>query len=93
MGKYNGHLWPKLREKLWVPAINGGVSPTLIGGADNKHSARRVDDVVGDGGQVINVHETLDLHEEPVDQPEIAAGNSRDRGNRLSIDKIGAIEA
>jgi hypothetical protein len=28
-----------------------------------------------------------------VDQPEIAAGNSRDRGDCLSIGKIGAIEA
>jgi hypothetical protein len=42
---------------------------------------------------VIDIHETLDLYEQPVDQPEIAAGNSRDRGDCLSIGKIGAIEA
>jgi hypothetical protein len=54
----------------------GFSSTIIIGGTDDEHSSRRGDDFVGDGGKVIDVHETPDLHEEPMYQTEIADGNS-----------------
>lgn len=55
----------------------------LLGDADDQRGAGCFDDIIGDGGQLVDLHDPLHLGEQPVDEAEVAAGDPGDRGDGL----------
>ncbi len=60
--------------------------------ADDQRATRRVDHLVRDEGQVIDLQDAFDLYEQTMQQSEIAAGDSGNRGYGLGVRKICRIE-
>ena len=52
----------------------------------------RFDHVVGDDGEVVDFHYSFDLGEEPFEEPEVAAGDTGDRGDGLSVGEVVGVE-
>jgi len=53
--------------------------------ADDEGAAGGLDDVAGDDGEVVDLHDTGDLGEQAVDEPEVPAGDASDRGDGLGV--------
>src|SRR5215831_12281456 len=78
-------------RRLWRESINGASSLTLCG-ANNECAAGGLDHVLCDDSQLINKQDPLNLHKQPVEQPEIAIGDAADSGNGLRVRKISAVK-
>ena len=52
--------------------------------ADDEILARRLHDLLGDDAQLVGLQDALDLGEEALDQPEVAAGDARHGRHRLA---------
>ena len=63
-----------------------------LGEPDDEGGAGGFDDVVGDGVELVDLHDPAHLSEEPVDEAEVAAGNSRDRGDGLRVGEVVGVE-
>ena len=87
----NGRLRTGLVGMVWPSAISGGVLPGLCG-ADHERTPGCLDHVIGDDVQPIDFQDALDLDEEAVQQPEIAACDARDGSTGLRIGEVGAVE-
>jgi hypothetical protein len=48
--------------------------------------------IIGDDGEFVGFEDALDLHEQPVQEAEVAAGHAGDRGDGLSVGEIGVVE-
>jgi len=53
--------------------------------ADDEGAAGGLDDVAGDDGEVIDLHDPFGLGEQPADEAEVAAGDAADRGDGLGV--------
>ena len=60
--------------------------------ADDEGAAGCFDDVVGDGVQVVDLHDAVDLDEQPLDEPEVSAGDAGDRGYGLGVGEVVWVE-
>src|SRR5699024_844558 len=56
-----------------------------VSDADDQGGACGFDDVVGDGVQLVNLHDAFHLGEESVDEAEVAPGDAGDRGDSLGV--------
>ena len=77
---------------LSIAKLTGVVSPNylaLLRGANDKHLSGCGDDVRGDGVELIDVEDAGDLGHEPFDEPEVAAGDSADRGDGFDVVVVG----
>ena len=66
----------------------------LFGGlcdADDERAPGRFNDIVGDDRQTIDFKNAPDLHEEPVKQAKVAAGDACDGGDGLGVGEIGFV--
>ena len=63
-----------------------------LGEPDDEGGAGGFDDVVGDGVELVDLHAPAHLSEEPVDEAEVAAGNSRDRRDGLRVGEVVGVE-
>jgi hypothetical protein len=59
---------------------------------DDQILARCLDDLFSDQPQIIVVRDALDLREQTLDQPGVAAHDARGRGHGLGIDDVIGIE-
>ena len=82
---------PRMALWLWRESINGASSLTLCG-ANHECAAGGLDHVLCDDIQLVNKQDPLNLHKQPVEQPEIAIGDAADSGNGLRVRKISAVE-
>lgn len=64
----------------------------LLGDADDQRGAGCFDDIIGDGGQLVDLHDPLHLGEQPVDEAEVAAGDPGDRGDGLGVGEVFGVE-
>ena len=66
--------------KIGQEPISGGISSALFGGSDPDHerAPRGLYHVIRDDRQAVDLENALDLHEQPMEEPEIAAGDPRD---------------
>lgn len=64
----------------------------LLGDADDQRGAGCFDDIIGDGGQLFDLHDPLHLGEQPVDEAEVAAGDPGDRGDGLGVGEVFGVE-
>src|SRR3954464_3525973 len=71
--------------------MSGGLSPALCG-ADDERTAGRLDHIVGDHRQAVDLQDAPDLDEQAMEQAEVAARDPRDRGHGLGIGKVGLVE-
>lgn len=62
------------------------------GESDDEGGTGSFDDVVGDGVELVDLHDPAHLGEEPVDEAEVAAGNSRDRRDGLRVGEVVGVE-
>ncbi len=60
----------------------------MLEGTDDEVLARRLDDLLGDQPQFVDLQNALNLGEEALDQAEVTAGDARDRGYRLSVGEV-----
>ena len=60
--------------------------------ADDEGAGGCFDDVVGDGFELVDLQHRCDLREDPLQQPEVAAGDALDRGNCLGIREVIRVE-
>lgn len=51
-----------------------------------------IDNLVGNEGQLVDLHDPLDLGEQPMQEAEIAAGDAGDRGDGLRVRKISVVQ-
>jgi hypothetical protein len=63
-------------------------SSSDLSGADHKTLSGSLHQLLGDGFDFIDLHETLDLQAEPVDQSDVAAGNPNDGCDSLGVREI-----
>src|SRR2546421_5499864 len=71
--------------------INGAQSSTLSG-ANHECAARCLDHILCDDMQFVDPQDTLNLHEQPVEQSEVSAGDAADGGHGLRVRKIRTVE-
>ena len=50
---------------------------------DHEGAAGRFDDIVGDYRKAVDLEDAFDLHEQPVKEPEVAARDAGNRGDRV----------
>lgn len=60
--------------------------------ADDEGAGGCFDDIVGDGFELVDLQYAGDLGEEPFEQPEVAAGDSLDRGDCLGVGEVVGVE-
>ena len=60
--------------------------------ADDEDALCRFDRVVDDDGEVVDFHYSFDFWEEPFEEPEVAAGDTGDRGDSLSVSDVFGVE-
>lgn len=65
----------------------------ISGGADDEGFGGGVDDVSGDDGQIVDLEDAIDLTEQALDEPEIAAGQTDDGSNGLVVGEVGRVQA
>ena len=51
------------------------------------------DDVVGDGVQLVDLEDAVDLREEPFEEAEVAAGDAFDGGDGLGVGEVVRVES
>src|SRR5437879_3374906 len=68
------------------------VKSSTLCGANNECAAGCLDHVLCDDMQLVNKQDPLNLHKQPVEQPEIALGDAADGGHGLRIRKISAVK-
>ena len=59
-----------------------------LAGADDEGAAGGFDDVVGEGLQVVDLHDAFDLGEQSVDEPKVASGDAGDGGDGLGVGEV-----
>jgi hypothetical protein len=60
--------------------------------ADHEGAGGCFDDVVGDGFELVDLQYTGDLGEEPLEEPEVSAGDPFDRGDCLGVGEVVWVE-
>src|SRR5271168_1448285 len=73
--------------QLPAPASHAGRSSSCC--ANRQTFACRLDDARRDDLQLVDAENTVDLRQQPAQQPEIAAGDANDGGDRLLIGDAG----
>ena len=63
-----------------------------LGGADDECAAGGFYDVFGDGVEVVDAQDAIDLGEEAVEKSEVAAGDPGDCGDGLVIGEVVGVE-
>ena len=61
--------------------------------ADDEDAGCGLDDVVGNGVELVDLEYPVDLGEEPLEKAEVAAGDAFDGGDRLRIGEIVRIKS
>src|SRR3989442_711164 len=79
------------RECLCFSTIHGAQSSTLCG-ADHECAAGCLDHILCEDMQFVNKQEPINLHKQPVEQPEVSPGDAADGGHGLRVSKISAVE-
>src|SRR5690606_3658110 len=73
------------RPGLWSAPLAGGVLWVVCGGqladADDQGAGGGFDDVVGDGVELVDLQDALDLGEEAFQEPEVPASDAGDGGD------------
>jgi hypothetical protein len=64
----------------------------LCGVADDDGAAGCFDDVAGDYGEVVDAQDAFDLDEQPVKEPEVAAGDAGDGGDGLAVGEVSVVQ-
>ena len=64
----------------------------VLCGADDKGACGGVDNVGGDGGEVVDFHDAFDLREKPADEAEVSCCQARDGGDGLGVGEVVGIE-
>ncbi len=67
---------------------------SALGGvlADDEGAAGGLDDVAGDDGEVVDLHDAGDLGEQAVDEPEVPAGDAADGDDGLGVGEVGQVQ-
>jgi hypothetical protein len=60
-----------------------------VSGADDERVAGGLDDFAGDGLQLVDLEHAPGLREQAVNEPEVAAGDARDRGDGFDVGEVG----
>ncbi len=60
--------------------------------ADDEDAGGGLDDVVGDGVELVDLQYPVDLGEESFEEAEVAAGDALDGGDRLRVGEVVRIE-
>src|SRR5450756_614359 len=60
--------------------------------ADHERAAGGGDDVVGDDAEPVDLHDAVDLGEQAVQEPEVAAGDAADSSNSLGVGEVVEIQ-
>ena len=69
--------------------LSGGL---CSGGADDEGAGGGFDDVVGDGVELVDLQDALDLREEPLQQSEVPAGDAGDGSDGLRVGEVLGVE-
>lgn len=59
---------------------------------DNEDTRGCFDDIVGDGLELVDLHDSPDLGEESFEQTKVASRDSLDSGDRLSVGEVVDVE-
>lgn len=60
--------------------------------AGDEGVAGGLDDVAGDDRQLVELHDAFDLHEQAVEEPEVASGDAGDGGDGLGVGEVAGVE-
>ena len=60
--------------------------------SDDEDAGGGFDDVVGDGFELVDLQDAVDLREEPFEESEVAAGDAFDRGYGLGVGEVVRVE-
>lgn len=61
--------------------------------ADDEDAGSGFDDVVGDGVELVDLEDPVDLGEEPFEQAEVASGDAFDGGDCLGVGEVVRVES
>ena len=73
-------------------ALHSGIASAL-GDADDERAAGGFDDIVRDDREAVDLEDAFDLHEEAVQEPEVAASDAGDGGDGLAVGEVSVIES
>ena len=81
---------------MWLTALGGGVLSVLCGGqladSDDQGAGGGFDDVVGDGVELVDLQDAVDLGEEAFQEPEVPASDAGDGGDGLGVCEVRWVE-
>lgn len=61
--------------------------------ANDEDAGSGLDDIVGDGVELVDFEDSVDLREEPFEETEAAACNAFDGGDRLCVGEVVGVES
>lgn len=64
----------------------------VLCGADDEGARGGVDDISGDGAEVVDFHDAFDLREKSADEAEISCCQARDGGDGLGVGEVVGVE-
>src|SRR5262249_49341886 len=69
-----------------------GVQSSPLCGANHECATGGLDYILCNDTQCVDTQDPLNLHKQPVEQPEVATGDAADGGNGLRVRKVSTVE-